>query len=204
MCRYFCLILIIFDVLLFQQIRPCQFNRERIMMMDFGDSIVTGFDDFDFESFSNMMNETELDFLLNSCDSQSQDTKQNDDNISKKNSTLASLLRPQPSTAFVPPAPQISVGSNSVIETGEFKPIPIDTNESDKHPQLKSALIQEKSLNQPTHPVMNDTVNSGFYSCNQSMPYNNLSSGSVNSSNGYQCQPSECTTSGNVFKLILN
>ncbi|VUZ48701.1 unnamed protein product [Hymenolepis diminuta] len=168
---------------------------------DFGDGLTANLEDIDFDTFPSFMNDVDLDFILTSCEAQSPSTQPSDENSSKKNSTLASLLRPQPSTAFVPPAPQIPIGSNSVIENGNYKPIPINASENDKHPQLKNALIQEKSLRQPSHPVMVDNMNSAFYICGpQNMSYSGLSSVSMSSSNGYQShsckfQPNECDAS---------
>ncbi|VDO05143.1 unnamed protein product [Rodentolepis nana] len=168
---------------------------------DFGDAVSANFEDIDFDTFTNFIADVDLDFILTSCEAQSPNAQHSDENSSRKNSTLASLLRPQPSTAFVPPAPQISIGNNSVIENGNDKPISLNGIVNDKHPQLKNALIQEKSLHQPPHPVVVDNMNSAFYSCvSQNASYNGLSSVSVCSSNGYpsdvcKLTPSNCVPS---------
>nr|CDS32567.1 sterol regulatory element binding protein 1 [Hymenolepis microstoma] len=168
---------------------------------DFGDALSANFEDIDFDTFTSFIADADLDFILTSCEAQSPNAQPSDENSSKKNSTLASLLRPQPSTAFVPPAPQISIGSNSVIENGNDKPISLNGIENDKHPQLKNALIQERSLHQPPHPIVVDNMNSAFYSCaSQNGACNGLSSVSVCSSNGYSsnvCKlaPSDCDAS---------
>ncbi|VDM22425.1 unnamed protein product [Hydatigera taeniaeformis] len=113
------------------------------------DEFGSAFDDLDIDAISlfqaDFMSDVDLDFLLTGCETQpNNDVKAG--NFSKKNSTLASLLKPHPSCGYVPPAPQIHVENNSVIESGTFKRLQVNFPEFETHPQLKCALIQEKTL----------------------------------------------------------
>ncbi|KAM7537194.1 hypothetical protein Aperf_G00000069109 [Anoplocephala perfoliata] len=159
------------------------------LVEELGENFASAFDDFDIDSIHNfqhdLMNDVDLDSLIKGCELQPQNAHQNEDNSAKMNSTLVSLLRPQPSTNFVPPAPRIPVESNRVIETGNYKPATVNTSEIDKHPQLKNALIQEKSLSQSWGTVVAENINSALCICtSQNGSCNGVSS--IHNSNGYQ------------------
>ncbi|KAL5964803.1 hypothetical protein TSMEX_007514 [Taenia solium] len=108
------------------------------------------FDDLDIDSIplfqTDFANDVDLDYLFTGCETQSSNNDVKDGSFTRKNSTLASLLKPHPSCGYVPPAPQIHMESNSVIEPGICNCRRVNFQEYETYPQLKSALIQEKAL----------------------------------------------------------
>ncbi|EUB64237.1 Sterol regulatory element-binding protein [Echinococcus granulosus] len=136
------------------------------------DEFASAFDDLDIDAIplfqTDFVNDVDLDFLLMGCETQSSNNDIKDGNFTRKNSTLASLLKPHPSCGYVPPAPQIHMESNSVIEPGTYKPPQVNLQEYEKHPQLKNALIQEKSLAFSSQSAGIDSVDGPF--CASSHP----------------------------------
>ncbi|CDS42426.1 sterol regulatory element binding protein 1 [Echinococcus multilocularis] len=130
------------------------------------DEFASAFDDLDIDAIplfqTDFVNDVDLDFLLMGCETQSSNNDIKDGNFTRKNSTLASLLKPHPSCGYVPPAPQIHMESNSVIEPGTYKPPQVNLQEYEKHPQLKNALIQEKSLAFSPQSAGVDSVDGSF------------------------------------------
>lgn len=118
--------------------------------MGLDDEFGSVLDDLDIDSIplfqTDFVGDVDLDFLLMGCETQSSNSDAKDGNFSRKNSTLASLLKPHPSCGYVPPAPQIHMESNRVIEQGISNRPQVNFQEHETHPQLKNALIQDKSL----------------------------------------------------------
>ncbi len=78
--------------------------------------------------------------------------------VERKNSTLVSLLKTVPLSGCVPPAPQISLENNSVIESKPRHPSQVQFLKDEKHPQLKHALVEEKPVSETSQSTTCDSV----------------------------------------------
>lgn len=116
------------------------------------------FDDLDLDSIE-IPEGFESDFDINDFIHKTEDTPDlKQPHPERKNSTLKNLLKTVPLTGYVPPAPQIYMENNCVIESKSCAVPHVLIMKNDVNPHLKNALGQEKVSCESSQPHAFDRV----------------------------------------------